>query len=107
MDEALESQLLKIARALELPEGRAATPLGAGKCRGRDGTTMTNTTENVIDLVQQQMQKAHQPGESYTIEELVGGAERDRTVDLLNAIQALSQLSYSPTTRRVLRGERG
>ena len=26
----------------------------------------------------------------------VGGAERDRTVDLLNAIQALSQLSYSP-----------
>ena len=28
---------------------------------------------------------------------LYGGAERDRTVDLLNAIQALSQLSYSPT----------
>ena len=28
---------------------------------------------------------------------LNGGAERDRTVDLLNAIQALSQLSYSPT----------
>jgi hypothetical protein len=28
-----------------------------------------------------------------------GGAERDRTVDLLNAIQALSQLSYSPKTR--------
>jgi hypothetical protein len=27
---------------------------------------------------------------------LVGGAERDRTVDLLNAIQALSQLSYGP-----------
>ena len=26
-----------------------------------------------------------------------GGAERDRTVDLLNAIQALSQLSYGPT----------
>jgi hypothetical protein len=28
---------------------------------------------------------------------LCGGAERDRTVGLLNAIQALSQLSYSPT----------
>jgi hypothetical protein len=28
---------------------------------------------------------------------LHGGAERDRTVGLLNAIQALSQLSYSPT----------
>ena len=25
-----------------------------------------------------------------------GGAKRDRTADLLNAIQALSQLSYSP-----------
>ena len=31
------------------------------------------------------------------------GAERDRTVDLLNAIQTLSQLSYSPT-RRLLHG---
>ena len=27
-----------------------------------------------------------------------GGAERDRTDDLLNANQALSQLSYSPLT---------
>ncbi len=27
---------------------------------------------------------------------LFGGANRDRTGDLLNAIQALSQLSYSP-----------
>jgi hypothetical protein len=33
----------------------------------------------------------------YAYPELLGGAERDRTVDLLNAIQALSQLSYSPT----------
>ena len=28
---------------------------------------------------------------------MFGGAKRDRTADLLNAIQALSQLSYSPT----------
>jgi hypothetical protein len=28
-----------------------------------------------------------------------GGADRDRTDDLLNAIQALSQLSYGPTSR--------
>lgn len=27
---------------------------------------------------------------------LVGGAERDRTADLVNAIHALSQLSYGP-----------
>ncbi len=31
---------------------------------------------------------------------LNGGAERDRTVGLLNAIQALSQLSYSPTRKK-------
>jgi hypothetical protein len=30
-----------------------------------------------------------------------GGADRDRTDDLLNAIQALSQLSYGPTTGRL------
>ncbi|VXC02445.1 hypothetical protein PSEUDO8AS_40475 [Pseudomonas sp. 8AS] len=27
---------------------------------------------------------------------VIGGARRDRTVDLLHAMQALSQLSYSP-----------
>ena len=37
------------------------------------------------------------PGLSSEAFELSGGAERDRTVGLLNAIQALSQLSYSPT----------
>ena len=31
--------------------------------------------------------------------DLFGGADRDRTDDLLNAIQALSQLSYGPTRR--------
>jgi hypothetical protein len=33
-----------------------------------------------------------------------GGARRDRTVDLLHAMQALSQLSYSPT--KVVRFDR-
>ena len=33
---------------------------------------------------------------------IFGGADRDRTDDLLNAIQALSQLSYGPTTGRIL-----
>ena len=37
--------------------------------------------------------------------DLLGGADRDRTDDLLNAIQALSQLSYGPTRR--IKGERG
>ena len=34
-------------------------------------------------------------------EDRVGGADRDRTGDLLNAIQALSQLSYSPISPRI------
>ena len=32
-----------------------------------------------------------------------GGARRDRTADLLHAMQALSQLSYSPTKAGTLR----
>ena len=32
-----------------------------------------------------------------------GGARRDRTADLLHAMQALSQLSYSPTESGTLR----
>lgn len=31
--------------------------------------------------------------------QVTGGANRDRTDDLLNAIQALSQLSYGPPQR--------
>ena len=31
---------------------------------------------------------------------LNGGVKRDRTADLLNAIQALSQLSYNPNRRK-------
>ena len=31
----------------------------------------------------------------------LGGADGDRTRDLLNAIQALSQLSYSPTNSKI------
>ena len=33
------------------------------------------------------------------LSELFGGDKRDRTADLLNAIQALSQLSYTPILR--------
>ena len=35
-----------------------------------------------------------------------GGDKRDRTADLLNAIQALSQLSYTPVFSSPVRGER-
>jgi hypothetical protein len=33
----------------------------------------------------------------FNISRLIGGARGSRTPDLLNAIQALSQLSYGPT----------
>ena len=33
-----------------------------------------------------------------------GGAKRDRTADLLHAMQALSQLSYSPKLSRLFYG---
>ena len=36
----------------------------------------------------------------HTIDAKSGGARRDRTADLLHAMQALSQLSYGPTWRR-------
>lgn len=35
--------------------------------------------------------------EKQIVLDLIGGADADRTRDLLNAIQALSQLSYSPS----------
>ncbi len=35
---------------------------------------------------------------------ILGGARRDRTADLLHAMQALSQLSYGPTEPRTLSG---
>ena len=35
----------------------------------------------------------------------IGGATRDRTADLLNAIQALSQLSYSPIREDIVHYE--
>ena len=43
----------------------------------------------------------------HTIDAKSGGARRDRTADLLHAMQALSQLSYGPTWRRGTLPERG
>jgi hypothetical protein len=44
-------------------------------------------------------------GFSQPLNKPFGGADEDRTHDLLNAIQALSQLSYSPVSKLV--NERG
>src|SRR5208283_2344089 len=38
----------------------------------------------------------HEAGKPREITDLVGGARRNRTDDLFNAIEALSQLSYGP-----------
>jgi hypothetical protein len=39
--------------------------------------------------------------------EKIGGAKRDRTADLLHAMQALSQLSYSPVSYGRMKPEMG
>ena len=41
---------------------------------------------------------------SLCINDFFGGDGRDRTVDLLNAIQALSQLSYAPVKMQYYQG---
>ena len=41
-----------------------------------------------------------QPRVCTELTDLIGGARRDRTADLLHAMQALSQLSYGPTQGR-------
>lgn len=41
-------------------------------------------------------------GSRFRVEGKIGGAEGDRTLDLLNAIQARSQLRYSPTRKSIV-----
>lgn len=54
---------------------------------------------DVSQMYKQGNKKNNLNGHSFLLKgKIDGGAERDRTADLLNAIQALSQLSYSPTT---------
>jgi hypothetical protein len=49
-----------------------------------------------------------QSSSSWEPTDFIGGARRDRTADLLHAMQALSQLSYGPTQgRRTLRSRSG
>ena len=35
----------------------------------------------------------------------IGGGKRDRTADLLNAIQTLSQLSYTPSDKATIKNQ--
>ena len=45
-------------------------------------------------------EEKEQSAEEAQVVDLIGGAEGSRTPDLLNAIQALSQLSYGPTVNQ-------
>jgi hypothetical protein len=47
------------------------------------------------------IRKRRQLTDFFLINKEIGGAKRDRTVDLLRARQALSQLSYSPFLQRL------
>jgi hypothetical protein len=55
---------------------------------------MTNNVRDVRDQISDA--RLLSSGIWHLASALAGGAERDRTVDLLLAKQALSQLSYSP-----------
>ena len=76
-----------LARTSTKPKPRRAKPTTRSKATRKCGTTM---------------QQSPPPGGPLHLQEILkfregsGGAKRDRTADLLNAIQALSQLSYSP-----------
>src|SRR5437868_12023012 len=53
------------------------------------------------DLLSSRRKQQRRPSRIGASVDFVGGADRDRTDDLLNAIQALSQLSYSPNSRGI------
>jgi hypothetical protein len=56
-----------------------------------------NQSKLVGKMVGEQVQVFNFRCEINALLRIIGGAKRDRTADLFNAIEALSQLSYSPT----------
>ena len=85
-----------IRSALEEPQIVAALQRCRSSGQERPPSKLSETTHK----------KTHRQSDCFLNE--VGGAKRDRTADLYNAIVALSQLSYSPpvvvSPRRFLRG---
>ena len=82
------------------PAGSAAIRSRACPTKGIRGLKSRRKAASVLHGTRGKNRKAPQ------LIENVGGAERDRTADLLNAIQALSQLSYSPVPRFARKGAR-
>ena len=73
----------------------------AGEALESDRNSLMNRIYPV-NLLQGRHVKQIKRGQRQIADPLIsGGARRDRTVGLLNAIQALSQLSYSPRTDAV------
>jgi hypothetical protein len=58
------------------------------------------TSKTLIQIVKEQSQIVLRFSKNFSYQQqrndLIGGARRDRTADLLRARQALSQLSYGP-----------
>ena len=61
--------------------------------RPRDGSALDRAHSPARQAHRKRKRPARFPGRAFLLQ---SGANRDRTGDLLNAIQALSQLSYSP-----------
>ena len=66
--------------------------LGSNRCLRKRDENLFATTQQYGDALAQETQSANQAQYRNS-----GGAEEARTPDLFNAIEALSQLSYSPT----------
>ncbi len=85
------------------PGSRAsAQPVScAASCRSRGpGRGLSSRQDSSRRIGIRADDHGHSRGSSkvaVSVREIFGGARRDRTADLLNAIQALSQLSYDPT----------
>ena len=77
-----------------------------GECAAGDGVgpTFKRADANVARMLQTTQKREGRPegrpANALILLVLFGGAREDRTPDLLNAIQALSHLSYDPAGER-------
>ncbi len=115
--ECVAIAMLKIARSASLfaaaagTDSRVSRPVGAGCRRDRYRRGFETSFESSRTHPNRGMNLSRKPGWNApgTGQSMgnagwrFGGARRNRTADLLNAIQALSQLSYGPTGPRAAR----
>ena len=71
--------------------------VGSRQRNGKAAAVPENSMKNGRNWQILEKRKRHPQSSAFHLQQKQCGAERDRTVDLLTASQALSQLSYGPT----------